>query len=756
VRGRVYLLLLIAIFVVNTGCNRTGALLEKAARFQKQGDPAKALAIYQAQLAKSRLADHKFRSQLQYDIGECLSQLARVPEAYGSYVQAVESDSQNLKAHFRLGEIYLMAGELERLSDEANFLIKNGGDAADAFSLIGAAAQASNKDDVAREAFERVLKLEPTRVKIALDLADLYNRAGNTAKSREVLKQVAVNRPDSSLPWLTLGRLEEQEGNIKDAEEAYLRAVSVENTPDTNLRLAQFYERSARVVDARSVLHRVDTMRPNQPPASADFQLAAGETSKANDGYLSALQGAPRTIKDPWLKLTHQELIARLIESDLAKSDVDRSDQRNNAIADARQHLNHYGAELGDAERSLLEAEFALANDDLVQASIHAAKALQAAPQSAAAHYVSAIVRYRSSDAASARSEWQQAIDIDGAFVPARIALAEDSIREGDFSGAGELILPVVRQEPSNIQALVIFARALTASRSFDSAQNITSRIQALAPRSPYPHILRGEAALNQRNFATALIEFQEAVLLDTHSKDAIDGLTRVYAVAPITRSMLLKMERMGLAAPSSATLLEIAGRNFINIHRYEDAERCLRESLLIDPSRHSAVEWLARIQAQNGDLTSASRSVAKVQEFSPMLAGVEAEQQHDLAAAIDHYDRAVRSGDTTGVAANNLAWIFAQQNRELDRALDLANKARELQPENPAVLDTLGLVHLVRREYTDAITVLEHAQKIASVKTYPDQDVLAEVCHHLAEAYLRTGQTKRAALVNTNSGSRQ
>jgi len=237
-------------------------------------------------------------------------------------------------------------------------------------------------------------------------------------------------------------------------------------------------------------------------------------------------------------------------------------------------------------------------------------------------------------------------------------------------------------------------------------------------------------------------------VLLDAHSKEAIDGLARVYGVAKITRPMLLNMENMGLASPPSAILLEIAGRNFINIGLYKDAERCLRESLSVDSTRRSAAEWLARLQAQNGDVVSASKNAAVVNEFSPMLAGVAAEQQHDLAAAIDSYDKAVRGGDPTGVAANNLAWILAQQNRELDRALNLANKARELQPDNPAVLDTLGFVRLARREYTDAITVLEHAQQLATLKGYTEQAVLSEVRHHLSVAYLRTGQTDRAQLI--------
>ena len=748
-RGRAILLFLFGLFLATTGCNRANAPIEKAALLQQQGEPAKALVIYQEQLTKARPDDRLTQARILVSIGECLSQLSRVPEAYSAYQQAIELDPSNKQAHYRLGEVYLQAGEVERANEEANFLLKNSGSTADAFTILGAAAEAAGKEAIARDAFEQVLKQDPGRMKVALDLADLYNRAGNVPKARDVLETAAAAQPKSALSWLTLGRLEEQEGNVQGAEEAYRRAVEVENSAETNLRLAQFFERSARVVDAKSILQRVDGMRPDQPTAFGDFFMASGDSAHANDGYLAALTNTPRS-KATSSKLTRRALITRLIESDLARSATEQRSDHDAAIASARQHMMAYGAELEEPERILLQAETALADDDLVQASVLSTNALDKAPKSASARYISGVVRYRSSDLASARGEWQRALDIDDSFVPARLALADDAVREGDFAAAQDLILPVVRQEPSNVQALVIFARVLIANKAYDSARNIAVRLQALAPRSPYPHVLRGEAALEMRNYAVALIEFQQAVLLDTHSKEAVDGLARVYSVAKVTRPMLLNMENMGLASPPSATLLEIAGRNFINIKLYKDAERCLRESLSVDPTRLSAAEWLARLQMQNGDVASASRSAASVHEFSPMLAGVAAEQQHDLQSAIGNYERAVRAGDPTGVAANNLAWILAQQNRELDRAISLANKARELQPDNPAVLDTVGFVHLARREYTEAINVLEHAQQLASLKGYSEQAVLSEVRHHLSVAYLRTGQTDRAQLIKS------
>ena len=58
------------------------------------------------------------------------------------------------------------------------------------------------------------------------------------------------------------------------------------------------------------------------------------------------------------------------------------------------------------------------------------------------------------------------------------------------------------------------------------------------------------------------------------------------------------------------------------------------------------------------------------------------------------------------GVAANNLAWIYAQRSINLDRALELAKSAHQSLSRDPGVMDTLGYVYLRRREYDQAIVL--------------------------------------------------
>jgi len=66
-----------------------------------------------------------------------------------------------------------------------------------------------------------------------------------------------------------------------------------------------------------------------------------------------------------------------------------------------------------------------------------------------------------------------------------------------------------------------------------------------------------------------------------------------------------------------------------------------------------------------------------------------------DIGKAIDSYEALLRVNESYGPAANDLAYLYADMNQNLDRALTLALNAKNLIPKNSDVADTLGWVYL-------------------------------------------------------------
>ena len=84
----------------------------------------------------------------------------------------------------------------------------------------------------------------------------------------------------------------------------------------------------------------------------------------------------------------------------------------------------------------------------------------------------------------------------------------------------------------------------------------------------------------------------------------------------------------------------------------------------------------------------------------------------------------------------NDLAWMLAQQNQDLDRALALAEEAHRLDP-SPEITDTLGYVLMQRGQTDRAVELLEKA-----VAQRPDAP---SIRYHLALALDRKGEKQRA-----------
>ena len=729
------------------GCARSqfalGSKLEAMGRFND------ALSAYQSALTQTGAGNHRQISQTYYRMGECLLRLDRMPEAFHAFQLATESDPGNVGAHLRIGEFMVSAGLPEGARREAEIALRADPRNSEAVALMGAAFEKMGDKHDAIATYEKALALDPKRPATAVALADLYNQDDQTHKAQEVLESAAKANPKSATALLALGRLHEQEGEIGGAELAYRAAVKAEDTPDTNLRLAQFLQRTSRIAEAEQVLRRVDSLQPASGTELADFELISGRARTALQHYQSALQQ-----HQPASTAAKQErgrMATRLVEADLEVAQGKPGDLPN-AVEHARDHLKQYSADLDDATRNILEAEIALAANDLPAASDHAQQAVLLAPDSAAAHYTQGLVRMRCSDPTDARSEWLKALDSDPHFAPARVALGEQALAENDFAGSESFVLGVVRDEPANIRALDLFARVLAARQRYPSAATIARRMEALQPDSAEPHVLLGNIEADAGRPGDALIEFEHAVILDPHSSTAVEGLTRVYRTGKLTRPMLLRIERVASTKPTSAVLMEIAGRLFADQHWYDDAKRCLTEALRMDPKRATAAAALADTFAATGDLSHAADSAEKTGgNAAALLAGVKAEESNDVRSAIENYERAVRGGESSGVAANNLAWLYAEQGANLGRALQLAQAAESLSPGNPAVLDTVGVVRLRRREYSEAIRALEAARELSN-RTAQTPQLSQQIRRHLAEAYMKAGNTAAAQAVETGS----
>ena len=140
---------------------------------------------------------------------------------------------------------------------------------------------------------------------------------------------------------------------------------------------------------------------------------------------------------------------------------------------------------------------------------------------------------------------------------------------------------------------------------------------------------------------------------------------------------------------PSSPTVQMLAGNGFGAIGDHAKAEAAYQRLIQLDPGNMDAYGKMAVMYHGQGRLDEAKakyEELAKHQEkpvAAMTLLGMIYNMQNDTKGASDHYQRALDLDRNAGVAANNLAWIYAESDADLDVALQLAQSAKAQFPDS-------------------------------------------------------------------------
>ena len=119
-----------------------------------------------------------------------------------------------------------------------------------------------------------------------------------------------------------------------------------------------------------------------------------------------------------------------------------------------------------------------------------------------------------------------------------------------------------------------------------------------------------------------------------------------------------------------------------------------------VDPRFTTGYALLAQLYRRQGRLDQARAEFEGIVERDPSaigartMVGMLLEAQGKREEAMKSYEATVNGTENAPFAANNLAFIYAEQGTNLDVALRLATSAKQGLPDDPSVDDTLGWVY--------------------------------------------------------------
>jgi tetratricopeptide (TPR) repeat protein len=688
--------------------------------------------------------------------------------------ETVRLDPSNLEAKLQFAQVSIYAGELEEALKQTDEVVAADPSMVTAYLVRAQALEALKRPEEALEALEKAHELDPDHDAALLMLANFHVQRGD----REAAEPLFRHRVDADPSYQTYtalaGFLARDRDRTDEAEEAYKKALELsqgdERVPAYS-QLAGLYFRNDRFDDAVALLDEGIAKEEDALDLiylEARFYQSRGMTEKADALIEQATQEQPDNPR-PYLILSAYRGRKGDAEGALAAAEkaveVDPENQRallrkaevlveigfrdklSDKIAEGRaiadkilaDEPSHPGALFVKAKIDLAEKR----TDDAIT-SLRAA--IDARPDWAQAHFVLGTALVLQGDRTAARTELARALEIDPSLQEAHRVLAQVHAGLGEHEYAVEEGRRFLRERPDATEMRILVAQSLVLLGKTDEALQELEMIPQ-DERGPETHFAFGRIYMGLGQFDKARQELELAASASPYHPEILRSLLQLDRRENRFPESVARIDAAVAASPDDARLRRLRGVVALMQGDGEAAEASFKKAVELDPTDVSSYEQLARYYAKTGRVQETIETYQKALEVQPDSArihhflGVLYEYGGQRQKAIDAYEAAVKNDPNLGEAKNNLAYLFADAGENLDRALDLAQEAKALLPDNPNAADTLGWVLYKRGVPSAAITYLKEAE----TETEPGSPSLGVVRHHLAQAYKADGQKDMA-----------
>jgi tetratricopeptide (TPR) repeat protein len=650
--------------------------------------------------------------EARFNLGETYEKLGDGQGAYNEFIRAQEllpdRDDVQLKAAIWRST----ARQYKEARETAQKLVDKNPKNIDA-QIVLANALAELKDlPAAIKELESAVQQDPTRIGSYTDLAQYQQLNKNPAEAENVLRAALAAKPDSVEARLGLVNIYWANRDLAKAEAVLKEALALQPKHQAaNEALAKFYLLSGRANEAEVPLK---TVAESGPALEPKLMLARY--------YFLANRGAEAVpILNELLKDKKGRAPASML---LARWEYYGNGQKEAAQKRLDEYLTQ---QPNDFDALLLKAQM-LAGDGKVDEALAKAQAASVVkPREAAAPYAIGTLLLQKKDSEGALKAFNDALGLDPTRVDASLqiaklqldkAIAEESLAEAESAlGTAE---EVVRKQPGNPEARSTLIRALMARANLyrgrgnpgdtDKARQDVLRAEkeavalaAALPQSPEAHILVGAAALLKGDFPAARAAYARALAINKSSTAAAAGLIAVDMASGKPNDAKAQLAARLAADPKNPGLLEVAGRAYMSLGDTAKADETWRKLIEVQPSNLAAYAALGQIYYAQGRLEDARAEYEKYLQRDPKnegantALGIFLQMLGRLPDAQKQYERTIQLHPDAAVAANNLAWMYAEQGANLDLALQLAETAKRKLPEKAEVDDTLGFVYYKR-----------------------------------------------------------
>ena len=640
-------------------------------------------------------------------------------EAIIEYRNAIQQDPRFGEARLKLAESLILRGNpaaaFRQQIRAADLLPENVDAQLTAAAMLLAAEQFEDAETRARGA----LDLDPDNIdaQIVLGnaLAGLRDLDGAVAQLEEAIEV----DPEQARSYASLGALQAMRGDAEGAEEAFKKAIDVEpEEVGAHLALANYLWSSGRLDEAEASLEEALLHDPTNALANralASLYLTSNRAAEAEEPLKLLAEQNTESI-GPQMQLTQYYLrIGRLDDAKARLNDVAERPGgwglANTALAaleyaEGNEPAGHnlvdqvITQEPQNVSALLTKGRFLIteANYDAALEVVNGA--VFAGPDNPTTHYTLATIYAQQRKYQEAIESYNEVLRLNPVATAAQLELSRLLLLTGDALGSVELSEEALASNPVSPVGRLTLARSLMAAGELTRAESLMVELVEEFPRAAIVHAQYGTLHLAKEDTVSAQRAYEQAYELNSGSLEALGGLMAIDVRAGRTADARLRVDRQLANAPNNTALLVLAARAYAADQDLVAAEEALRTAVQIDPSTLDAYSLLGQLYVTQGKLQEAQAEFELLAERQPRDVGALTmvamllEVQGRVSEAMRRYETVLERDPRAAVAANNLAWHYSSGEADLNRALELAQIAKEELPDRHEVNDTLGWVY--------------------------------------------------------------
>jgi len=647
-------------------------------------------------------------SELQVSLAEAYMRNQQYREAFAAYKRAAELDPNNAKAQLALVRFYLIVKQPDEALQIVQKVREKDPNNLDAALLEASAFAGKNDRQQAMKIVEEQIAKHGDRPEPYMHKGMFLIAGGEMEKGKEMFDKVVSIDPKNVDAYRNIGTYYAAKKDYAKAEESYRKAVDL--NPDSlqaKQMLLQFYMaatkdgKQSQPDKAEPVMKDIVKLSKNSDTSRmelGDFYKTIGRNDQAKAVFEQLAKDSPKFMPPRYALAQYAFDEKRIEDGDKIVADIlkERPKDPQALILSGRSHIEHK-----EPEKAINDLEAALKLD----------------PKLPMLHHLMGIAYEQTGNFDRAQASFEEAINQNQNFLLAKLALADLMLNRHNPDATLKYTDDILKVQ--NVAEAHLYAgNAWGQKNDLNKATAEFQKFIELAPNSPKGYVRLAYTAMLQKKFDVAEKNFKKALEISFKEFDAVEGLTSVYIQQNKAAQAETFIKNLIAQDGNVAGFYMVLGKFYLQQKRMPEAEAALNKAHNLDPQNTAALALLGTAYAGDKQIDKALAHYEQATRVNPKDAGLWTiygmlnEQLGKYDVAQQAYEKALDIRPNEPSAANNLAWILARSGKDLDRALELARRAKVAMPDSPAVSDTLAWIYYKRQLFDSAAPLISDALK--------------------------------------------